>query len=460
VSWAKDRKDPYAAPVVASEALTALAQARSQEPSRRQRGAQSPESGFAKLPSGDRNNTVASLAGWARARGLDVDAVNRLLNGFNGAFFEEPLGADELLGVVSQAGQWEAGGQTIEIIMDDEPAEGEDRPAILKASRMTKPPPMPWLWKPWLPEGRLVLLVGDEGIGKGMFSAHCAVKAVSGEFGDPADVMWFSIEDDPEEDIYKRLLSAGYDSDRHQEVHFFNPDLPVGFPLNIPEVEKYIVANGIKLVIIDPGRSYLSGEEGVEKSFNNDVFVGTALRAINRMAARTGATVLFIHHTNKNADASRRHKSGGSAAFSQAARHRVDVAKAGTDEWAEWAMAVTKTNYGVEGFLTEYRLVADEENDTAKFEMGEPVHRHRTLDIWQKEREKELGEPEVDIADSDKLAFALDGATLRGSIVPNRDELIRLSRLPRSRIQAAVDELIEEGRIVQDGDTTRRKWLG
>ncbi len=461
MSWARGRKDPYSAPVAPSERLSSLASIRAQEPSARQRSTQEPGTGLQRLPSGNRNNTAASLAGWARNQGLDVEAVSRLLNGFNGAFFEEPLPPDELLSVVSQASGWEAGGQTFELELDDEtPLEGDERPAILWASKMEMPPPLPWLWKPWLPEGRLVLLVGDEGIGKGMFSAFCAVRLACGDFGVQAKTMWFSIEDDPDEDIYKRLIAAGWDPEHHADIAFFNPDLPVSFPANIPEIEKFVEREEVKLVIVDPGRSYLGAPEGAELNFNSDVAMRYGLQALNRMAARTGATVLFIHHTNKNADASRRHKSGGSAAFSQAARHRVDVAKAGTDEWAEWAMAVTKTNYGVEGHLTSYRLEAAPEQDTARFVAGEPIKEHRTLDVWQKEREKELSDPSVDICDSDKLALALDGATMRGSAIPNRDELIRLSGVPRSRIQAAVDELAEEGRIVQDGDTTRRKWLG
>jgi hypothetical protein len=392
-----DSRDPYGAPL-ATDVLKILSSVRAQEPSAGRRATGNAEAGLSRLPNGNRNNTITSLAGWARNQGLNVRSVSTLVNGFNEAFFKEPLPSNELRSVLHQVGRWEVGEQTFELDLDDEPAEGETRPAILKSSLMTMPPPMPWLWKPWLPEGRLVLLVGDEGIGKGMFSASCAVRAVSGDFGEQMGVMWFSMEDDPEEDIYKRLIAAAYKPDVHEDVHFFNPDLAVGFPANIPEVETYIVTNGIKLVIVDPGRSYLSGEEGIEKSFNNDVFVGTALRAINRMAARTGSTILFIHHTNKNADASRRHRSSGSAAFSQAARHRIDVAKVGTDVWAEWAMAVTKTNYGVEGYLTEYRLVASPEHDTAYFEMGEELKAYRNLDQWAKSRSVALDKP-VEIVD-------------------------------------------------------------
>lgn len=448
-------RDPLSAPVAPSVALEVLASVRASEPSSDTDGPVGP--GFELLPKGSRHENLVQLVGLLRRQGWGEAMLGKLLVGINASLVEgEPLPMEELRGIITSTTSW-AESPPQEFILETE-EEGEED--IFLASEMTMPPPLPWLWHPWLPEGRLVLLVGDEGIGKGMFSAFCAVRMVEGTFGPQAPVMWFSIEDDPKEDIYKRLVAAGYNPDHHADVHFLNPDKPIGFPTHIPTIEKYIERTGIKLVIIDPGRSYLVAPEGAELNFNSDVAMRFGLQAINRMAARTGATVLFIHHTNKNADATQRAKSGGSVAFSQAARHRVDVAKAGSGDLAEWALEVTKTNYGMTGHLTEYRLTAAPEYDTAFFEIGEPLRGHPSIGSWQKGRSKELDNPSIDLADSDKLAIALDANVVRGTTIPSRDELAILARIPRQRIPAAIEELIQEGRIEPDGDSTRRKWVG
>jgi hypothetical protein len=387
--WLQEGVRPDRAPVAPPEALDAIQAVR--DAVRTQSAAADAEGGLTAFPEGMRHEMLVQNVGLWRRQGWSDEMIGKVLNGLNHSLMSgNPLPEAEILGIIQSTGSW--GEQTIELIAELD--ENEDAYVFL-SNEMEMPAPLPWLWKPWLPEGRLVLLVGDEGIGKGMFSAYCAVRCISGDFGMKAPVLWFSIEDDPKEDIYKRLMAAGYEPDAHEVVHFLNPDKPIGFPTHIPEIEAYIEHTGIKLVIVDPGRSYLQAPEGAELNFNSDVAMRYGLQALNRMAARTGATTLFVHHTNKNAGASTRHRSGGTAAFSQTARHRIDVAKAGTDEWAEWAMAVTKTNYGVEGHLTSYRLEGAPEFDTARFEMGEPLLGYPSIGAWAQKRQAELDSPRV-----------------------------------------------------------------
>lgn len=448
-------KRPADAPVAALGLLGALQDVRDAYDSSRASAA--PGEGVDLVPSGTRHDTLVAMTGLMRRLGWSDSLVGRVLNGLNNSVMEDgPVPTDELLGIIQSTAQW----VEPEIVLVSEPDDPGEKPPILLASKMKKQPPRPWLWHPYWVEGRLILLDGYEGIGKGMLSAYSAVRCASGDWGEPSPVLWLSIEDDPEEDIFNRLLAVGYDSSRHADIHFINPDVAVGFPTDIPAIERYIIDNGIRLVIVDPGRSYLRAEGNEPMNYNNDAQVGTGMRAINRMAARTGTSIVFIHHWNKNTEGSTRHRAGGSAAFTQAVRHRVTVAKVGTDDHAEWAMAVTKTNYGTEGHLRSYRLEAVAEHDTAAFVLGDPIKSHLSIGEWEKSRQKELdAAASMPLDDYSTVELYLDSHVPAGQLLPSRDDVAAGCGISKHRAEVVLAQLSDEGRIVK-AEGNRRRWQG
>lgn len=405
------------------------------------------------IPEGGRNNELTSWAGFMRRRGYDDDAVGRVLHGLNRSLTETPLPPDEVQAIVQSSARWEAEEGQVEIVPED-----EDSPLLLDLKDMTLPPPAAWLWKPYVPEGRLVLLDGAEGIGKGLFCAHTASCMSAGQWPDGGTergrVLWLAAEDDPEEDVQRRMMALGYDKDEHESVWFLTVD-PT-FPKHLEHLEKLILDNGVRLVVMDPGRSYLSAPEGVEMSYNNEAALRPTLQQLNKLAKRTGATILFVHHWNKASDRKVQHRQGGSAAFAQVVRHRVSLAWVGTTEEGQGAFEVTKSNIGPKGGLRAYGIEAHVEYDTAVLRVGEPLT-DADMDAWLRAREQ-AAMSSVEIDKGDLLCTWAEGHLLPGDKVPGKAELAARLSLSDPDVRRALADAEDEGRVTKHGN--HYAWRG
>lgn len=91
------------------------------------------------------------------------------------------------------------------------------------------PKKVEWLWRPWLPLGKVSILEGDPDVGKSMLTLTLAAtvstgrawpesriddKAVDQATAEPAGVVLVGVEDDEEDTIVPRLLAAGADLTR------------------------------------------------------------------------------------------------------------------------------------------------------------------------------------------------------------------------------------------------------
>jgi hypothetical protein len=400
-----------------------------------------------------RNVVLTSFAGLMRRHGLNDQAVGRVLDGLNRQLTEEPLPESEVRSIVASSARWEPDEQTIELVIEREGAE-----LISWCDNMVLPPPPRWLWHPYIPEGRLVLLDGAEGIGKGMFCTYVATQVTTGAWDVSGNVLWMSAEDDPAEDILKRLHAAGWKPGRHR-VGFFNvwPE----FPRHIEFLKKLIYEHDAKLVIMDPGRSFVRPENGMEMSYNNEAAIRPALQQLNRLAQETGTTILFVHHWNKDSGGSVRTRAGGSASFSQVVRHRIAMAKEGVGDGAEWAFEVNKSNLIEAGHLREYRLVRHETLHTARLVVGELIIEHDDLDSWIKERQRRRNaRTTIDLDPAEKIGAWAAANLKSGDRIPSRDQLANLAGVSRDDISGALIELQGEGRVTQVGRSTRRVWNG
>ena len=78
-----------------------------------------------------------------------------------------------------------------------------------------------WLWKPYIPKGKITLLTGDPGEGKTLIAMDIASRLTRGEpiLGDesveePVTIVYQSAEDDLYDTLIPRLNAAGADLDR------------------------------------------------------------------------------------------------------------------------------------------------------------------------------------------------------------------------------------------------------
>lgn len=338
------------------------------------------------IPEGFRNDTLTAFAGAFRRQGMSPEMIYKALLGLNEGICEPPLAASEIETIVRSAARYEPQPDwsiDIELETDD---------LLLWMKDMTLPPPPTWLWRPYIPEGRLVLLDGSEGIGKGLFCAWLATRVA-----DERTVLWMSTEDDPEEDIQRRLLAAGYDRKESHPIGFFVVD--PRFPAHIDMLESAILDHSAQLVIMDPGRSFLSGQ-GKEMSYNNEADIRPGLEALNKLAKRTDCTIIFVHHWNKNTATTVQYRSGGSGSFAQVVRHRLTLAWHGPTEGGAGAFEISKSNIGPRGHVHGYEIVANVEYDTATFKLTEPLL-VPDLNAWMDAMESKANDIEIDEGDDD-----------------------------------------------------------
>lgn len=371
------------------------------------------------VPEGRGNNTMTAIAGALRRQGMSEETMYKILHGVNKlTMTRDPMPPDMIASIVHSVGRYTPDPDIdIEVIDDEEfdPAKEFDAESNwLDSSTMSLRPPQVWWWQDYVPKGKLTLVEGAESIGKGMFAVWLAIKMVSGDpFPDgerrsPQPVVWFSAEDDPEEDILRRLYAAGYDQARHAKVWFYNPRrAPWKFPQQADTLRKLIAKSGAALVIFDPGRTYLAPPDGEkhEQSYNNEAALRPGYQQLLYTAQDTGCTVVFVHHWNKKEDGTTREKSSGSGVFRQVARHCLALAQIGDER----ALSVEKSNiidraYHVRSYTVDERPA----HESAAFTLGGHLGIYRDLDEWigtMKKLAKEGG-PEIAVCiDWEEAAF-------------------------------------------------------
>ena len=175
------------------------------------------------------------------------------------------------------------------------------KPETVKIIRMSdvELTPVEWLWKPYLPFGKLSVLQGNPGEGKTYFAMHLAAACTNGkllpnmERMEPFNVIYQTAEDGLGDTVKPRLIEAGADLDRVLVID----DSEVQLTLSDERIEKAIVENNARLVIIDPIQAYL----GADVDMNRANEVRPIFMWLGQVAQRTGCAILLIGHLNKAA---------------------------------------------------------------------------------------------------------------------------------------------------------------
>ena len=175
------------------------------------------------------------------------------------------------------------------------------KPETVKIIRMSdvELTPVEWLWKPYLPFGKLSVLQGNPGEGKTYFAMHLAAACTNGkllpnmERMEPFNVIYQTAEDGLGDTVKPRLIEAGADLDRVLVID----DSDVQLTLPDERIEKAIIENNARLVIIDPIQAYL----GADVDMNRANEVRPIFMRLGQVAQRTGCAILLIGHLNKAA---------------------------------------------------------------------------------------------------------------------------------------------------------------
>ena len=247
------------------------------------------------------------------------------------------------------------------------------KPETVKIIRMSdvELTPVEWLWKPYLPFGKLSVLQGNPGEGKTYFAMHLAAACTNGkllpnmERMEPFNVIYQTAEDGLGDTVKPRLIEAGADLDRVLVID----DSDVQLTLSDERIEKAIIENNARLVIIDPIQAYL----GADVDMNRANEVRPIFMRLGQVAQRTGCAILLIGHLNKAAGMRSLQRGLGSIDIAAAVRSVMFIGKLKHDptmrilthEKSSLAppgvsLAFSLGNEGGFRWIGEYDITADE----------------------------------------------------------------------------------------------------
>ena len=255
------------------------------------------------IPQGERDTTLARIAGSMRHWGASQEAIEAGLLKENSARCDPPLPGSQVLKIARSISRYPASCGA----GDSERREPTMVTVMRRASEI-EPVAVRWLWPARIPLGKLTLFAGDPDEGKTVTSLDVAARVTTGgEWPDGGraeigSVIIMSAEDDPGDTLVPRLMAAGADLGR---VHFLEAALVVTADgketkhtislADVAAIENALSQAGdAKLVIVDPISAYLSDSDS-----HKNAEVRALLSPLAELAARRGVAILAITHLSK-----------------------------------------------------------------------------------------------------------------------------------------------------------------
>ena len=185
--------------------------------------------------------------------------------------------------------------------------------------------PVDWLWKPYLPFGKLSVLQGNPGEGKTYFAMHLAAACTNGKLMpnmerlEPFNVIYQTAEDGLGDTVKPRLIEA--DADLERVLVIDDRDTPL--TLADERIARAIRENNARLVIIDPVQAFL----GADVDMNRANEVRPIFRSLGDIAQATGCAIVLIGHLNKAAGTQSTYRGLGSIDITAAVRSLLFIGK-------------------------------------------------------------------------------------------------------------------------------------
>jgi len=184
-----------------------------------------------------------------------------------------------------------------------------------------------WLWKPYIPLGKITVIQGDPGNGKTTLALAVAAIVSRREkmpTGDaPAfigNIIYQSGEDNPQDTLKPRLVACGADCSK---ISFIEADGSL-----TPELlEDAIRETNSKYVVLDPLQAFLSDKQDISSAKNMRPF----LKELGDVAKRTGTALVIIGHMNKGEKSKGIYRGLGSIDITAAARSVLLIGKKKND---------------------------------------------------------------------------------------------------------------------------------
>jgi AAA domain-containing protein/bifunctional DNA primase/polymerase-like protein len=346
---------------------------------------------------GTRHDLALAVAGFLARRGLTEDEAARII-GAAARYAGDAEAVERVADVRSTfaahaAGTATTGGPTVASLLgepafkalekflphdeQERPQQRESTPRWVRLSTVVRER-VTWLWRPYIPYGRLGILDGDPGVGKSTVLLDLAARLTTGRpmpsgggGCTPAGVVVLSAEDTPGDTIRPRLEAHGADLER---VGVFPLDLDLVLPGALVEVEEAALALLAGLIIVDPLVAYVD----TKVNTHHDQQIRGVLRQLAALATRTGAAVLAIRHLTKVPGGAAIYRGGGSIGIAGAARTVTLVAE-DPDDAARRVYAPVKNNLAAKGKPLAFAFEAIDADDARIVWQGESTHTAESL---------------------------------------------------------------------------------
>lgn len=170
--------------------------------------------------------------------------------------------------------------------------------AIIKSMADVHAVDVEWLWKPYLPRGKVTIIRGMPGDGKSMFVVALIAALSTGRplfneenWREPIACVYQNAEDAVDDTIKPRLDSAAADCTR---IFFIDEhDDPLCF--TDERIEQTILEKNAGLFVLDPLQAYIGADVDMHRA--NEV--RAVMNSLVDVAQRTKCAILLIEHLNK-----------------------------------------------------------------------------------------------------------------------------------------------------------------
>lgn len=319
-----------------------------------------------------------------------------------------------------------------------------------------QPTKVSWLWKPYIPLGKLTLVEGDPGEGKTWLCLAIAAAVTTGgrlphpltgrplDAREPAAVIYLTAEDGLGDTLRPRLDAVKAEVSRVYAITGVDAGdgkpMPWTFDQSL-ELEAEILKTGAKLVVIDPLQAFL----GARVDFHRANETRPKMAALASLAERTGCAVICIRHLSK-ATGKTLYRGMGSIDFTAAAR---SVLLVGQDqgESGRRALIQIKSSLAPTGPAQGFELTLEGgfrwtgfSTLTAEDVVGHPPARHERSTLqdaveWLRDF----------LVDGPKEFPAIDKAARRQDIKPRT-------------LRRAKEQLMETGELRQSKKAFKGPW--
>jgi Bifunctional DNA primase/polymerase, N-terminal/AAA domain/Primase C terminal 1 (PriCT-1) len=227
------------------------------------------------IPERERNNTLASLAGSMRDRGMGEAEILAALQVANRERCRPPLAEREVAGVARSIATRYKPKHPPAVAVPAAAAQPLRRlawqtlePVVMHEAEFVE--------RPLLQAAAFTLLAGRPDAGKGVLCAHWVARCTNGQmYGRPRNAVWLSSEDSPSIDMKPRLVVAGGDPSRA-----IVPDSSFKLPADVDALRELVTEIAdVGLIVIDP----LGNHTGVANT-DRDPDLRVALMPLNELA--------------------------------------------------------------------------------------------------------------------------------------------------------------------------------